>query len=709
MKSNPLHFQIGSEEDELTSIDFDEEPAGRIGPYRKDRVKAFWSENPRASTALLIFAVVVFPLLVSTTYLAGQVDSLRGDSDNVAATEATPASTEDPFDRFEATSTTGGVVSTDHEECSTLGAHILKEGGNAMDAAIAAALCVGVLSPASSGIGGGCFILHYDAATGESDFIDAREVAPALATPDMYADDPTASRDGPMAIAVLGELKGLYLAWEKFGSARGSDTLSEHTLSPVNWYDLVRPSAVMASEWSIGYYLAHVLENEWDLINSSPDYADLAALYTHTDGSMKRAGDKVRQPQLHMTLNRVALDGPSFIYVTEAQTLANEIAAKGGIVTMEDIKSYAATEREPVETTVLGAKYLGAPPPSSGGGAIATILKFMGGFDDVPMPAQSKMNDLYTHRLVEGMKHAFGLRMALGDPAFVDVTDVTAAMVSDEYIDGLRGSCNDTDVLPQRMYGGELGGFQEEMTDDNVSDGSGQRRRTRGRKLRRHGTGKMRGSVLPTDHGTTHISVTDSSGNAVAITSTINTYFGSKIMSPSLGFVLNNQMDDFSQPGQDNYFGLAASEANYIAPGKKPLSSMSPSILVDVSTDPERVWVVGGASGGPRIITATAQVLLNVLGRGMSLLTAESSPRVHHQLSPNFVDVENRTITWGAADPLVFRNAPALSESLVARQQVVRQYNASFGVAQFVEVALSSTGGATGVSDPRKDGRPEGV
>jgi gamma-glutamyltranspeptidase/glutathione hydrolase/leukotriene-C4 hydrolase len=686
MKSNPLHFQIGSEEDELTSIDFDEEPVGRIGAYRKDRVKAFWSDNPRVSTALLIFAVVVFPLLVSTTYLAGQVDSLRGDSGNAAATEATPVSMEGPFDRFEVTSATGGVVSTDHEECSTLGAHILKKGGNAMDAAIAAALCVGVLSPASSGIGGGCFILHYNAATKESDFIDAREVAPAAATPDMYKNDTTASQDGAKAIAVLGELKGLHLAWEKFGSALDPS-------SPVKWYDLVRPSAVMASEWSIGHYLAHVLENEWDLINSSPDYADLAALYTRPDGSMKRAGDKVQQPQLHMTLNRVAVDGPSFIYATEAQTLANEIIAKGGIITKEDISSYEPTERTPITTTVLGAKYLGAPPPSSGGGAIATILKFMGGFDDVPMPAQSKMNDLYTHRLVEGMKHAFGLRMNLGDPDFVDVHEVMAAMVNDTYIDGLRGHCSDTDVLPQKWYGGKFGGFQEDMTVDNGDNA-----------MR-----KMRGSVLPTDHGTTHISVTDSLGNAVAITSTINTYFGSKIMSPSLGFVLNNQMDDFSQPGQDNYFGLAASEANYIAPGKKPLSSMSPSILVDVSTGQERVWMVGGASGGPRIITATAQVLLNVLGRGMTLLAAESSPRVHHQLSPNFVDVENRTIAWGTADPLVFRNAPALSESLLARQQSVRQYNASFGVAQFVEVALSSTGGATGVSDPRKDGRPKGV
>ena len=694
MKSQPLHFQISSsEEDELTSIEFsDDFPTKHIGYSKRSYLLKFWHNQPRASTAALMFIVFVLPLFISTLYLADDTSSNGSGKSSSSGGEFDSTAPVDPLLKY-ATTSDGGMVATDNEQCSNLGAHILKQGGSAADAAVAATLCLGVVSPASSGLGGGCFILHYEQSSGEAVFIDAREVAPAAAFQDMYEDDPLEAQNGAKAIAVPGELLGLHQLWQAYG-------VKTETL---DWAHLVEPASEMAAKWEISDYLGQIIEEEWDTL-SLPEFAPLKALYTRDDGTRKQAGDTVEQRNLQMSLMEVAINGPRFLYEVEASTIAGEVQDLGGILTEADIKGYNTTWRAPIRASLLGATYLGAPLPSSGGGAIGTILKFMAGFE-MPLPAQTTLNDLYSHRLAEAMKHAFALRMNLGDPAFVNGTEeVVSAMLNDTYVDMLRTTLyDDHSVLNQTEYGGPLGGFQEEAVDDDAAR----------RRLKKHGTGHMRGSILPEDHGTSHVSVVDKDGNAVALTSTINTYFGSKILSESVGIILNNQMDDFSLPGQDNYFGLPPAEKDFIAPGKKPLSSMSPSIILTDVLDAssrqvtQRPWLVGGASGGPHIITATAQVLLNYLARGMDLLTAVSTPRIHHQLSPYYVDVENRTVTWGDDDELTLRNRDDVTQTLLIRGQEVNQRDGSVGVSQFVEWS-PLTNAFTGVSDPRKNGRPEG-
>lgn len=495
------------------------------------------------------------------------------------------------YPSFYTTSDTAAVAS-DVGACSDMGASILSAGGNAMDAAVTTALCLGVMSPASSGIGGGCYIVSYNASTGASEFIDSREVAPQASTPTMYDSDPLASQNGALAIAVVAELKGLYLGWQRHGSGR------------LSWKQLVQPVANIAGAVTISRELALLItEVEADL--ATGQYPELAVLLLDSNGKLKKEGDMLYRPQLATTLQAVADYGPDYLYDTMAGTIAKEIQAAGGIITEADIRAYSPIIHSPIRTTVFGGyTYIGASGSSSGAVAVAGLLKFLSSYAD-PMVAQGF---LYYHRLAEAMKHVFAIRMSLGDPAFVNTTGPVGALLSDSYMGALRRITSDRTVLATEQYGGIYNYTHK---------------------------------PLPRiDHGTSHLSVVDLWGNAIALTSTINTYFGSKVVSPSLGIIWNNQMDDFSNANASNFFGLATNHNNFPEPGKKPLSSMSPSILLSPSG---KVRLVGGASGGPRIITGTAQMILNVIGRGMDLLSAVTSPRIHTQLFPETLCVENHT------------------------------------------------------------------
>jgi gamma-glutamyltranspeptidase/glutathione hydrolase/leukotriene-C4 hydrolase len=452
-----------------------------------------------------------------------------------------------------------GAVASDSATCSDMGLEILKKGGNAVDASITTALCLGVVSPLSSGIGGGCFLVFHNSSSGDNVFIDSREIAPGAATSHMFESDPLKAQNGGMAVAVLAEVKGLYLAWQRHGSG-------------LPWKDLVLPVATVARRWVVSPQLAAGIAHQASEFLLSGDYPELSKLYVKNNGKIKVAGDVVEQPALAETLTQIAEHGPAYLYDTMAATLAVEIRAAGGIVTEDDIRRYEPIVYPALESRFMGYRYVGAGGSSSGGAIVAGILNYMGSIAE-PLVSQGL---LYTHRLVEGMKHGFAMRLHLADPEYVNTTDVVRALLSVDYMSTLQEASPASGVLPLRAYGGRY----------NLS------------------------YISPKDSGTTHLSVVDSSGNAVALTSTINTYFGSKVVSPSTGILFNNQMDDFSIPGASNYFNLAPSPFNYPAPYKRPLSSMSPSIILDdlAPRSDGKVRMVAGGSGGPRIITATLQV-----------------------------------------------------------------------------------------------------
>ena len=493
-------------------------------------------------TTLILVAVII-----SMTYLDGSISKNTTDSSSYVT-----------FDDFHTTGSNGAVAS-DSSTCSNMGVSILQQGGNAVDAAVTTALCLGVVSPMSSGIGGGCFVLVHNSTSGENVFIDSREVAPAAATANMFEAEPLLAQDGGLAVAVLAEVKGLHLAWQRHGG------------KVLPWSELVLPVAILAERWTISAQLSANIEEHGREHLLSGQFPELSKLYVKSVGVLKSTGDVVEQPALAQTLRMIAAHGPDYIYDTMAATLAQEIVAAGGVVTAQDIRGYEPIVYAALEADFMGHLYVGVGGSSSGGAVVAGILKYMGSFAQ-PLVSQGL---LYAHRLVEAMKHGFAMRLHLGDPEYVNTTEVVAALLSSEYMQQLQEGSLDASVLPLRDYGGEFN-----MT-----------------------------ATAPKDSGTTHLSVVDAAGNAVALTSTINTYFGSKVVSPSTGILLNNQMDDFSIPGASNYFGLAPSPFNSPAPHKRPLSSMSPSIVLQGSSgSANSVRLVGGASGGPRIITATLQV-----------------------------------------------------------------------------------------------------
>jgi gamma-glutamyltranspeptidase len=505
-----------------------------------------------------IFLGVVLPLLIIIVALSIVIAS-RSTSGTSSTTSSSSGSSE--WDQFYVKSSKGAVA-TDIQLCSQIGVNALMEGGNAIDAAIAAKFCLGVVSPASSGIGGGCYILLHDGGSQEDEFIDAREIAPKLAFPKMFKENPISAQDGGLAIAVLGEVKGLYLAYQRHGSGK------------ISWENLVKPAVELAKEWIITPEI-HKLFFQVEKQLYSGNFPLLSSLYMKQDSKtgklmMKEAGDVVKQPELAHTLERIGKEGPSYLYgASMAEILSREIKEAGGIVSMEDIVNYEPVITKPITANFSGYTYLGVGGSSSGGPIVVGLLKYLASLSR-PLVSLSKVS--YNHYLIEGMKHMFAIRTNLGDPDYVNVTAIYDALVSDEYQHYLQNVLTKPySTQPLTTYGGRY----------NIN-------------------------YLPKeDHGTSHLCVLDSQGNGVALTSTINTYFGSKVISPTTGILFNNQMDDFAIPGAANYFGLAPSPYNYPEPFKKPLSSMSPSIVLD---DQRRVRLIGGGSGGPKIITATAQV-----------------------------------------------------------------------------------------------------
>ena len=536
------------------------------------------------------------------------------------------------------------MVVTSQVNAAEAGREMLEKGGNAIDAAVATAFALSVTQPFSSGLGGGAFIL-IRTEVGETIALDARETAPAKAHRDMYIEEGVperASTAGPLAVATPGLVRGLALALERWG------TLPLATV--------MQPAIELAQDgFEIGPYHARMVSRMRKYL-SAERFPETARIQFN-DGGEVSVGWRLVQEDLANTRRIIATTGPESFYTGPVgKKIAREIKRLGGILTFEDLAAYEPVLREAVTGTYRGVEVFSYPPPSSGGVVLLEVLNILEGFDLASHGAGSSAS---LHLIGEAMKLAFADRAAyMGDSDFVDVP--VARLVSKEYADAQRARLN-----PPWF------------------------KRPPGQWFKKESVLTVKGPGLPNDDsGTAHLSVVDAAGNAVAITKTINTPFGSGITVPGTGVILNNEMDDFSiAPDTPNAYGLVDTRgANAVEPLKRPLSSMTPTIQVKDG----KPMMVTGSPGGPRIITTTLLTILNVIDYGMNIQEAVAAPRFHHQWVPNKLFLEPEFPT-------------DVVDALEERGHEVDVSGRRWSSAQSIIIDPDS-GLMTGGSDPRADG-----
>jgi gamma-glutamyltranspeptidase/glutathione hydrolase len=527
-----------------------------------------------------------------------------------------------------------GAVATVDRIASQAGIDAMKKGGNAVDAAVAAALTLGVVNSYNSGIGGGCFIL-IRSAKGELICIDGRETAPAAATRDMYVRDgtvvPGLSETGALASATPGELSACDLALKSWGKR----SLKEHLLAAAQIAEQGFPIDAR--------YAAHLRDQSGALAK----FPTTRAVFLRPDGSPRAQGEILQQPDLARTYRAIAKNGIGWFYGGPfAQAAEKWMKENGGLMTASDLAGYHAVLREPISTTYRGCTVVSFPPPSSGGVHVLEILNMLETRDFADPHFTAVDRDQF---IVEAMKLAFADRAYwLGDP---DFAQVPRGLIRKDYARALAAKID--------------------LTHASAVTGPGAPPDTAGDVFPKH---------------TTHISTADAEGNWVAMTATINTEFGSKVVIPGTGVLMNNQMDDFSaQPGKANHFGLVGAEANAIAAGKRPLSSMSPAIVLKDN----RPILAVGAAGGPTIISQTLLNIVGVVDFGMDAQTAIDQPKFHHQWRPDELKIERKM-------------DPSVVAALAQRGQIVREVK-FLGAAQAVGLAPDGQG-FIGAADPRVNG-----
>lgn len=477
-----------------------------------------------------------------------------------------------------------GMVASAHPEATAAGIAMLRQGGNAVDAAVATAFALAVAEPYASGIGGGGFALVRMGE--ELRFVDFRETAPAKASRDMYLRDGEAVRelslDGPLAVAVPGAVAGYLDLHARWGKLPREVVLA--------------PSIRLAREGvAIDERYRSFVRHRAPLLRKDPE----AARIFLQNGDVPPLGWKLVQPELAKTLEALAESGPAPFYEGAiAKAMVADLAARGGILTEEDLKSYRVRDREPLLGSYRGHAIATAPPPSAGGVIVLSVLNAL-----ETLPTDLPWRDpLELHLYIEASKRAFADRRLLGDPDFVDFP--LASLISKERARGWVESIGFEATPPEAIPGPEAGEFKEGAH-------------------------------------TSHLSVVDAEGNAVSLTTTINTPFGAGIVAKGTGVLLNNEMDDFaSAPGVPNAYGIVGSEANAIAPGKVPLSSMSPTIVFAGETPTSPVRMVVGSPGGSRIPTTVIQIIVNHLAHGAPVDVAVAAGRIHQQHLPESVFVE---------------------------------------------------------------------
>ena len=519
------------------------------------------------------------------------------------------------------------MVVTAQPLATQAGVEILKEGGNAIDAAVAVGFALEVVLPDAGNIGGGGFIVHRNPA-GEVHALDYREMAPQGASRNMYVDSAgnvtEKSLVGHLAPGVPGSVAGMYEAWKKYGS--------------LPWASLIAPAIKLAEGHVIDSARSQSIGWERETFLQFP--ASRAQFLVND--SAPPPGTMWRQPDLARTLRLIADSGPDVFYRGQiADLIVAEMQRGGGLITKEDLARYQAKWRTPVQLSYRGYTIYSMPPPSSGGVTMGELLNILEGYDSLPRFGTPE----YVHIVTEAMRRAFIDRnQYLGDPDFVQMP--LERLLSKEYARTLRAQIDPLHATP---------------TPPTTSGG---------------------GEPMHT----THYSIVDASGNAVAVTTTLNGGFGSGVTVTGAGFLLNNEMDDFtSAPGKPNMFGLIQGEANAIQPGKRMLSAMTPSIVLDTTGS---LYMVLGTPGGPTIITTVAQVLLNVIDQKMSLADAVAAPRFHHQALPDII----RSERGGLSDETI--------QALNAMGHEVDRRGGSGTVAAIQKTA----GGWVGVIDPRSAG-----
>ncbi|MDM3868797.1 gamma-glutamyltransferase [Proteus vulgaris] len=489
----------------------------------------------------------------------------------------------------------GMVVSSQHL-ASQVGNDILQKGGNAIDAAVAVGYAQAVVNACCGNIGGGGFMtIHL--ADGTNTFINFRETAPASASKNMYLDKEgnlvkDASLYGYLASGVPGTVKGLDAALEKYG------TLSRQ--------DVMAPAIKLARE---GYILTRadtdVLETTTERFKQDPESAKI---FLKPDGTPWQPGDRLIQTDLANTLELIANQGADAFYQGEIPKKVEEASKQhNGLLTQEDFANFTITETKPITCTYRGYEFISAPPPSSGGVTICQTLNILEGYDLKSMGFNSAE---YVHTLTEAMRHAYMDRNTfLGDPQFIK---------------------NPTEKLLSKTYATEI---RQQIMPNKATPSE-----------------KVQPGIAPHESPeTTHYSVIDKNGNAVSTTYTINGRFGAVVIAPGTGFFLNNEMDDFTtKVGEKNLYGLVQGERNSIAPLKRPLSSMSPTIV----TKEGKPFLILGSPGGSRIISITLQTALNIIEFGMPPQEAVNSPRIHHQWLPDEVYYEQRGLSKDTLEKL---------------------------------------------------------
>ena len=579
---------------------------------------------PAAGRSLLL-------LLTATTVACGAQPVPHPGTRTEAPSPFGPAWTL-PLAETRIASPTEGMVSTTDPLATEAGLAILSRGGNAVDAAVATHFALAVVNPEAGNIGGGGFLVAR-LTDGSTAALDFRETAPLAASRDMYLDADgqltDASVVGHLAAGAPGSVAGMWEAHQRYGS--------------LPWAELLQPAIELADGFDLHPRLAGSLRSYAGRLSRFPS---TAAVFL-PDGQAPAEGERFSQPDLAATLRRVAQDGRDGFYQgTTARLIVEEMERGGGIISARDLSDYTAVWRTPIEFGYRGHQVISMPPPSSGGVTMAAILNVLEGYDLVSLGYHSAD---HLHLYAEASKRAFADRNHyLADPDFVP--QPVDRLISDEYAAERRAAIDPLRATPSEV----------------VAPGAGPAPRE--------------------GENTTHYSVVDGQGNAVAVTTTINSLYGNLVTVTGAGFLLNNEMDDFAAaPGLPNQFGLIQGEANAIEPGKRMLSAMTPAIVLDPAG---RLRMVTGSPGGPTIISTVAQMISNVVDWGMEGALAGSAPRLHHQHLPDVLRVE----AGGLADEV--------AAALRARGHTV-EVRGRQGDAR--SILVLPDGRLMGVGDPRRD------
>ncbi len=492
------------------------------------------------------------------------------------------------------------MVASVHELASRAGVDMLLAGGNAVDAAVATGFALAVVYPQAGNLGGGGFML-FRTADGQVHFLDFREKAPAAATETMYLDAhgnvlPNSTKQsslvGYRAAGVPGTVAGLVYAEKQYGKL---------TIEKV-----MAPAIKLARD---GFALAYDDAQDLKTDKHLAEFPESKRIFLR-DGNYYQPGDLFQQPELAHTLERIAKDPDTFYHGAMARELAAAIQKGGGLITAADLAAYEVKEREPIHGTYRGYDIISAPPPSSGGVALVEILNILEGFDLAKFGNRSGET---VHLEAEAFRRAFYDRADfMGDPDFAKVP--VAQLIDKRYAAAWRDSIDPAHAsVSKDLKHPSFGELEREA--------------------------KSHANSIPEPQNTAHYSVVDTEGNAVAVTTTLNGFFGSRVTVEGLGFLLNNEMDDFtSKPGVPNTYGLIQGPANAIAPGKRPLSAMTPTIVLKDG----KLFLVLGSPGGPRIITIVANILIGVVDFNLDIQEAVNAPRFHHQWLPDQILVEDR-------------------------------------------------------------------